>query len=590
MGNPNLPIKGDYNVYVGARYVPVPMGKWDKTIAYEPLMIVMDETGNTWVSKTYVPKNTELEDDDYWVRTADFNLQLEYYRNEVIKFKNDVDESEAEYYAKLEKQLNDAINELNTKFSDLKKDLIKTLGFVTPEDFGAKGDGVTDDTEAVQQAFDSDKPVRLLAKSRYYITKQLNLTVAKAVYGESPVTTAYGLWEPTYFPTAVLVTDTNFSGENVIRARAEHGSFSLFDFGICNKAQTAENKYVPTYNGLRIIVNSAYVNGIAVRGYNVGVFSDVQHLSQYTNIFSSANVINIFIKYTSDSIFDHIYSNTNSFMESFIAPSAAGNIEKVVGVLCYGSHRITNGKIEWCSYGLVTNTSYLDVENIIFDWNKEAVVTQDNDPGYRIFLNFQKCWFMTRDKYLTNNNPHISITFNSCIFSISDGSAHDTTTAKEGSELMPDTGISSYHQTNAEEYISFNNCDISHSAVTSFFAYVPFTKVYMSGCITGTQKIGNVPNLINYDELALKANNALFILAEETVEFEAGTAGEWQTKDITFASGTAHNAIITSIGNENPPAIGQISCNINNGTKTVSVLRYDVTSTGKYLVTIIGNK
>lgn len=58
------------------------------------------------------------------------------------------------------------------KFSDaLKLKAIKD--YVTPEMFGAKGDGVTDDTTYVQQAFDSGKTV--LLDGKYKITSPLHL-------------------------------------------------------------------------------------------------------------------------------------------------------------------------------------------------------------------------------------------------------------------------------------------------------------------------------------------------------------------------------------------------------------------------------
>ena len=47
--------------------------------------------------------------------------------------------------------------------------------FVTPQDFGAKGNGWTDDTKAVQQAIDSDKSV-FFPYGEYLITEPLVIT------------------------------------------------------------------------------------------------------------------------------------------------------------------------------------------------------------------------------------------------------------------------------------------------------------------------------------------------------------------------------------------------------------------------------
>lgn len=49
-----------------------------------------------------------------------------------------------------------------------------TIGYVTPERFGAAGDGITDDTQAIQSALDTRKSVRLSA-STYLITRPLFL-------------------------------------------------------------------------------------------------------------------------------------------------------------------------------------------------------------------------------------------------------------------------------------------------------------------------------------------------------------------------------------------------------------------------------
>lgn len=91
MPNPNLPIGGDYNVYIGARYVPLVMGAWSATVNYEPLSIVTFE-GNSYTSKTFVPAGTPVSNETYWAATGNFNSQVEQYRQETLKLQKTVNE------------------------------------------------------------------------------------------------------------------------------------------------------------------------------------------------------------------------------------------------------------------------------------------------------------------------------------------------------------------------------------------------------------------------------------------------------------------------------------------------------------------
>ena len=99
---PNTPLKGDYNTYIGARYVPIIGGMWNQQTEYEPLTIVMYQ-GSSFTSKTFVPKGTQIDNTTYWVRTANYDEQVEFYRSEVQQFKKDIDASEAEYIATVKK-------------------------------------------------------------------------------------------------------------------------------------------------------------------------------------------------------------------------------------------------------------------------------------------------------------------------------------------------------------------------------------------------------------------------------------------------------------------------------------------------------
>ena len=68
--------------YIGARYVPIIVGEWDKTRTYEPLMVVTYQ-GASYTSRQYVPAGIEITNESYWVLSANYNAQIEAYRQEV---------------------------------------------------------------------------------------------------------------------------------------------------------------------------------------------------------------------------------------------------------------------------------------------------------------------------------------------------------------------------------------------------------------------------------------------------------------------------------------------------------------------------
>ena len=71
--------------YVGARYVPIVVGEWDNSKTYEPLMVVIHE-GNSYVSRQYVPTGIDIQNEQYWIESANYNAQVDAYRKEVQAF------------------------------------------------------------------------------------------------------------------------------------------------------------------------------------------------------------------------------------------------------------------------------------------------------------------------------------------------------------------------------------------------------------------------------------------------------------------------------------------------------------------------
>ena len=81
--------------YIGARYVPSVFSdengssNWRKEIPYEALTIVT-YLGNSYTSKKPVPVNTEIDNNEYWVLTGNYNAQIEQLSSSVDELRNDI--------------------------------------------------------------------------------------------------------------------------------------------------------------------------------------------------------------------------------------------------------------------------------------------------------------------------------------------------------------------------------------------------------------------------------------------------------------------------------------------------------------------
>lgn len=184
--------------YIGARYIPIfsdPI-EWSAETAYEPLTVVTYQ-GGSYVSRQYVPAGIPLSNTDYWILWADYNAQLEAYRQEVLRFDGRINTAQttADNAAASAANASNAVTEeaaarstadsaLQTGIDANAAAIEKLKSFGTAYnvlDYGAVGDGVTDDTQAFKDCLaalpiGASMYVPIDAGQEYRITETLTVT------------------------------------------------------------------------------------------------------------------------------------------------------------------------------------------------------------------------------------------------------------------------------------------------------------------------------------------------------------------------------------------------------------------------------
>lgn len=126
-------------------------GEWDITKQYS-IWSIVDVNGNGYISIKNVPSGVEIENENYWVLVANYSALYADFQNRLIALENK----------------------------------IANFNIINVKDFGAIGDGETDDTEAIQNALNSGEGKTVYFPSgTYLISKTLITKPCSSIIGSS---------------------------------------------------------------------------------------------------------------------------------------------------------------------------------------------------------------------------------------------------------------------------------------------------------------------------------------------------------------------------------------------------------------------
>lgn len=237
--------------YTGARYVPLfaDPADWTKERTYEPLTIVLHE-GNSFTSKQFVPKGIELDNEDFWAETGNYNAQVEAYRQEVLQFDGRISANE---------------QSIRTLTDDLSKNR-SSLAYVgnhgaTEKTLNIDWQGIIDEISNVSDTID-------FGSGQWYIDSPIVIPkTIKRVSANGAILTAYG--------------DIDYMVDISNLTYSDSQRFFVIS-GITFDANTNANICVRNIGA----GNAAHIENCVFRNFNnYGVYSEALGASIYNSFF-----------------------------------------------------------------------------------------------------------------------------------------------------------------------------------------------------------------------------------------------------------------------------------------------------------------
>ena len=322
-------------------------GEWDGNKSYTAWNIVQDGDGNGYLSLRAVPKNVPLSNTEYWQKVADYDALYAAFGQRL----DDLEDA----LPVIDQRLDD----LDQDVSDIQDELKKAIKVVTPQMFGAVGDGVTDDYQAFQDALDAVYAYHkeqmiadwwqsggklYIPAGKYYLSQPLHLTEGVYIEGESP-----------------------YSVNLQFAANVQYG---------------ITNRYTNEINGYRNVT----IKNLSITGsgsYGIYLLRGYDSLVENVNIFG-AWTVGYFAQMTVNTICRkmHIYgptyginmtvlpggpNTTTVFDECWIA-HCSSHAFMLSSNEAFGNNSVTfkNCIFEYCGSAGVINSELVDSKNIMF--------------------------------------------------------------------------------------------------------------------------------------------------------------------------------------------------------------------------------
>lgn len=176
-------------------------GVWDASKSYVQWSIVQDSDGNGYIAIKPVPSNVPLTDTDYWQLIAK-------YSDLYAAFDSRITDLETASIS-----LDGRVDDLETNTTNMNIELTKLINskFVcSVKEYGATGDGITDDTAAFNDALSSNYKYILIPDGTYKLTDTIVINRQVIIFGSG-----------TLYDDRTLVSDTlngiiNVTADDVI--------------------------------------------------------------------------------------------------------------------------------------------------------------------------------------------------------------------------------------------------------------------------------------------------------------------------------------------------------------------------------------
>lgn len=341
--------------YVGARYAPKFMGKWDKTNEYGALSVVYTNN-QSYVARQAVPANTEITNTKYWIVSSDWNAQVDEYREQVEQNNtafNVLNTNVNAYKAQTDNFFNQTMHTYNTQ-ADMQADktvkaglTLMTSGKTTVGDGGGSMYQVVEETSSDAVALQNGlwaKPFEFQAYNvEVYPITQWSIP-AEAKDGDLLITTTVLQTELDRLGTFVFLPGAIFKvasepATGVYYYRVATGKYAHLVRG--DTAMTLNNGacYLPPFTAGTAIIRPDYVSDISLATYATSVKSlfhipsdasscDVRIYKSNDNGANFDNVINLTLNETQlglDYMWDGDYlyyadHNVMSVNEGYFAP------------------------------------------------------------------------------------------------------------------------------------------------------------------------------------------------------------------------------------------------------------------------------